>query len=703
MKKVQGRLLSSMNQTTSDKGGYLFLETAGGVHSPVMSGTSQADFYRPLRLPTVLIGDSRLGGISTTISSYESLHLRGYDVPSILLFDEKHKNHTLLSERLDSTFVAAIPPPPSPLHDPIQEERSMTAYYTRLDEHLLPVIRHLDEYHQARFDRLEQMAQKSRTVFWWPFTQHENVKQVTLIDSAHEDYFVTYSPKVSLPLSTSEPVFASASADLPTSTPTPAPTSAPLEAKTMFDSCASWWTQGLGHANPHLTLAAAHAAGRYGHVIFPESTHEPSLSLAEAVLEHDTWASRVFFSDNGSTAMEVSLKMAISAAAKRYHWTGKHTPIDILGIEGSYHGDTIGAMDTCSPNTYNDQVQWYQPRGHWLKPPSVHISKGKTYIRVPKEIAESDKEEKWEYNSLDAIYSGNEQRIANDSTLVRLYDKYITTELELLRIQGRQIGALLMEPVIMGAGGMIFVDPLFQHLLVNKVRYQGAKLLGYHHDSLSSQEKGAWRGLPVVFDEVFSGWYRLGRRSASEFLGVTPDIVSYAKTLTGGLLPLALTVTKESIYDVFLSKNKPDCLLHGHSYTAHPMGCAVAKESIQRLDQMASPTGAWSPFRESWNGSAVWSMWSRTVIDRLSHLHQVESVMSLGSVLAVELKDDKNKGYGSEISQSLVQKMRTDVFADGINLYARPLGNIVYLMTSQITTPERVRQCERILMECLEA
>lgn len=181
--------------------------------------------------------------------------------------------------------------------------------------------------------------------------------------------------------------------------------------------------------------------------------------------------------------------------------------------------------------------------------------------------------------------------------------------------------------------------------------------------------------------------------------------------MTGGLLPLALTVTKESIYDVFLSENKPDCLLHGHSYTAHPMGCAVAKTSIESLDTMAvEKTGAWAPFRDHWKGKSIWSMWNPETVDELSRLDCVESVMTLGSVLAVELKDDQTKGYGSAVSKSVIQNLRSGQFKNGIdgtfetgvNLFARPLGNIVYLMTSQITTKERVRQCEQALLDTLK-
>ncbi|KAG0173475.1 hypothetical protein DFQ28_007128 [Apophysomyces sp. BC1034] len=672
MEKTKQKILEYVRQ--AKQGGSLFLETAGGIHSPVMSGTSQADFYRPLRLPTLLVGDSQLGGISTTMTSYESLLVRGYDIPEILLFDnQKYRNHELMSRRLDKVDVTTVPAPPRPLEDPVHEATSMEKYYAQLDEHLLPVIERLDQKHEARFERLEQMAQKSRDIFWWPFTQHGNVKDVTVIDSAYNDHFVSYAKSTD---------------------------KGQVQPKEMFDSCASWWTQGLGHANPELTLAAAHAAGRYGHVIFPEATNETALGLAEKVLEKDTWASRVFFSDNGSTAMEVALKMAMRSAAKRYDWSNNVT-VDVLGVDGSYHGDTIGVMDACPPNVYNDQVQWYKPRGHWLKPPSVHVSQGRAYVRVPGEVLLKQPGQGHEvaYDSLGEIYSVDKRGVNRDLALAEVYKNYIRTELHHLRSQGRHIGALLMEPVIMGAGGMVFVDPLFQHLLVDVVRKEGASILGY-----SSKENSGWQGVPVIFDEVFSGWYRLGRRSAAEFLGVTPDIVAYAKTLTGGLLPLALTVTKQSIFNTFFSDSKPGCLLHGHSYTAHPMGCAVAKQSIETLDKLALPDSKWAPFRDQWKDSSVWSMWNRDTIDQLSHLERVESVMSLGSILAVELKDT-NKGYGSMISQSIIQRMRHGHFenAGGIQLFARPLGNIVYLMTSQITTPERVRQCEQILLECLQS
>lgn len=490
MSNVKAKFLDYVHQSRRVNGAYAFLETAGGIYSPVQSGTPQADFYRPLRLPSVLIGDGNLGGISTTMTSYESLLIRGYDIPSILLFHtDRYRNHEMIARQLekDNVLVCNAPAPPAPLQDPVKEQASMAKYYEQLDEYLLPVIKHLDLKHQERFERLEHMQQKSRDILWWPFTQHATVKETTVIDSAYQDYFVTYSRNKE----TGE-----------------------LVPNEMFDSCASWWTQGLGHANPRLALAAARAAGRYGHVMFPETSNEPALSLAEKVLAKDKWAQRVFFSDNGSTALEVALKMAMKATATRYNWA-HGSPVEVLGIEGGYHGDTIGAMDACPPNVYNEQVQWYQPRGHWLKPPSVHISKGQVFVKLPEEIKASKRQ--FNYDTLNIVYSVDKRGHERDTELSSIYRDYIRQELKTLQAQKRNIGALLMEPVIMGAGGMIFVDPLFQRVLVDTVREEGAELLGY-----KSAEKNpeGWQGLPVIFDEVFAGWYRLGRRSAADFLGV---------------------------------------------------------------------------------------------------------------------------------------------------------------------------------------
>jgi dethiobiotin synthetase/adenosylmethionine--8-amino-7-oxononanoate aminotransferase len=223
-----------------------------------------------------------------------------------------------------------------------------------------------------------------------------------------------------------------------------------------FDGSASWWTQGLGHGNPSLTLAAAYAASRYGHVMFAEAVHEPALALAEALLlgagGRNPRLTRVFFSDNGSTGAEVALKMGLRAARFRYGW-GAGEEIGVLGLRGGYHGDTIGAMDCSEPGTFNEKVEWYEGKGFWFDYPTVKCAGGKWAVCVPDELKEQLGVGR-EHTSLSEVFDvdGRERRGEG-----REYERYIVDRLKTLQAQGRKFGSLILEPVVLGAGGMILV------------------------------------------------------------------------------------------------------------------------------------------------------------------------------------------------------------------------------------------------------
>jgi dethiobiotin synthetase/adenosylmethionine--8-amino-7-oxononanoate aminotransferase len=197
-------------------------------------------------------------------------------------------------------------------------------------------------------------------------------------------------------------------------------------------------------------------------------------------------------------------------------------------------------------------------------------------------------------------------------------------------------------------------DPLFQHCLVQVVR-QSSRLFGA--TDTKPADSHTWTGLPVVFDEVFTGLYRLGRFSSASFLQVHPDISCHAKLLTGGLVPLCTTLASDSIYDAFLGSEKRDALLHGHSYTAHPVGCHVANTSLNTLldldrgtqwqgykDDWAEPTASTSSAAPEEQGLDVWSVWSKDFVQRISKRRDVESVVALGTVLAVSLHDKEGAG-----------------------------------------------------------
>jgi bifunctional dethiobiotin synthetase / adenosylmethionine---8-amino-7-oxononanoate aminotransferase len=322
------------------------VETAGGVLSPAPSGSAQADLYRPLRLPVILVGDYHLGGIGTTTSAYESLRMRGYDVLLHVIFMEpEYMNSEYLEDYFEDRDIPtlSLQRPPQPARDPEKDNDAMWSYYSNISS-LDKVHTHLNRLlssHQARLADLEGMAEEASHTIWYPFTQHKSIqsKDILTIDSAYEDKFDVYVNKETNG------------------------SRACLEPA--FDASASWWTQGLGHGNPQLALTAAYAAGRYGHVMFAGAINEPALDLVRRLLagHENPNLAKVFYSDNGSTGMEVAIKMALRAACDRYGWDHHKEDIEILGLKGSYHGDTIGTMDCSEPSTYNEKVEWYEPKG----------------------------------------------------------------------------------------------------------------------------------------------------------------------------------------------------------------------------------------------------------------------------------------------------------------------------------------------------
>ncbi|THH27391.1 hypothetical protein EUX98_g6795 [Antrodiella citrinella] len=679
---------------------HLYAETAGGVHSPSLTGTSQLDAYRPLFLPTILIGDSRLGGISATVSSYESLALRGYTVDAILLFrDNYYRNWEYLqgyfAER--NVHVVAFEAPPEKHSDPDINVRLTEQYYQKIvptsrEGDIFKLLSHLDDCHHQRLAELDSLPRRTLDSIWWPFVQHSHFtseKDVTIIDSASADTFSVYNGlKID-----------------------PSKGGSLLEPH--FDGSASWWTQGLGHAHPSLTLAAARAAGRYGHVMFPQATHLPALKLAERLVQSGPgqgWASRAFFSDDGSTGMEVAIKMALRAFAVResggMETRVKRRDLGVLGLKGSYHGDTIGAMDACEEGVYTSE--WHEAKGYWFDPPTVAIRKGQTVISLPSAIAaeSGDGADAIEAESLGWTYD-METRL--HTPLAGVYRSYIERTLRQLKQRSEcTLAALILEPIVMGAGGMIFVDPLYQRVLVDVVRAS---------DPTTSHPE-EWSGMPVIFDEVFVGFYRLGLQSTIPLLGVTPDISVHAKVLTGGLLPLAVTLASDSIFRAFYSEKKVDALLHGHSYTAYPVGCEVANESLKIIDNL-SRSDPWRDAKQNWGHKrdvsitdaekAIWSFWDHDFIDTLSNLDVVSEVMTLGTVLAIKIVDN-SAGYQSHSAEKVLSGIREAVDDGtpspisggapfGINF--RTLGDVAYFMLSLNTSPEVTRAVERRIMKAL--
>jgi dethiobiotin synthetase/adenosylmethionine--8-amino-7-oxononanoate aminotransferase len=394
--------------------------------------------YIPLRAPSLLVGDSRLGGISQTISAFESLRIRGYNVESVLLFrDDVYQNYLYLEDYFRKQYgipVTSLPGPPPKNDDVDRDADAMEKYYDgrATGEVTSQVLQTLDRNHQDRLADLDTMATRASKHIWYPFTQQSLVgpEDIMTIDSAHGDYFQA----LALPTTTSSP-------------------ETPL-LRSSFDASASWWTQGLGHSNPKLTMAAAYAAGRYGHVMFASAVHKPAMALAETLLAgmKNPRLQRVFYSDNGSTGTEVAVKMGLRAARKRYGWDTSQK-LGILGLKGAYHGDTMGAMDCAEPGIYNEKIEWYEGKGHWLDYPTVLCKDGEWTVSVADGLHETFGKDKT-YRSLGEIFDLQNREARGEQ---EGYETYIISVLQRLRAQGHRFGALMLEPIVLGAGGMQFV------------------------------------------------------------------------------------------------------------------------------------------------------------------------------------------------------------------------------------------------------
>lgn len=761
------------------EGAVAYVETAGGVHSPGPSGLSQSHLLRPLRMPTVLVGSAELGGISTTRSAFESLLVAGYDVEAVLLFPSPRYGNVeylrkfFAEEHNIPVFGLGGPndsntygPPPTRNIDSAADRAAMARFYQGLvagrtsesaeesADGVYGVVRHLRERHAARIRELGSMAQRTRDTCWWPFTQHQLTRtnaEVNVIDSAYGDFFSMLDQRPATNSSGGGGLL-----------------------QPVFDGSASWWTQCLGHAPQRLVTAAAHAAGRYGHVLFPNGTHEPALQLAEQLTGKNTaeaslqtnpgyaWADRVFFSDDGSTGMEVALKMALQASIARYAVRASSDKAaekakpgqqagyrggrpkqewEVLGLKGSYHGDTIGAMDACEPSVYSEAVHWYRGRGFWFDPPTVE-QRSAGSVTVSLQVADKDLAERMRthhlpnelkgaqgnvfertYSSMQEVYDVEARLKANDP-LVQFYTDSIRDTLRrLTKEEGRKFGALVLEPLVMGAGGMVFVDPLFQRVLIDTCR-ASQDLFSLTDPPLSSSTNVAaegWQGIPVIFDEVFAGLYRLGACTTASVLGTTPDISVLAKILTGGMVPMSVTLASSAIFDVFnRSDSKVDALLHGHSYTAHPIGCAVAIETLRAVEALKQSSD-WKKAQAQWQAGdkGVWSFWSKDAVEQLAALEGVDHAVAMGCVLKVAIKDSQG-GYTSTAAVDVLKKLRYGKSASQghpsvptqqpedeetlpYNVHARPLGNVIYLMSSLNTPPSVLRTSERVLHNALRS
>ena len=405
------------------------------------------------------------------------------------------------------------------------------------------------------------------------------------------------------------------------------------DGRQIIDGIGSWWTMIHGHNHPALMEAIRRQTEKLDHVIYSALTHEGALRLG-AILSEKTehHLPRVFYSDNGSTAVEIGLKMAYQYFTNR----GQFEKTKILSMEGAYHGDTMGTMSVGGRSIFH---KMYEP-----------LLFDTLYVKQP---------------VCSFRHLGTENEMTELEPAIQDLER-------VFRESGESLAAFIVEPLVQGASaGMHF--------------YPAAYLK-------KARELCDRYNVFLIADEVFTGFGRTGSFFAFQQAGVWPDIMALAKGLTGGVLPLAVTMATEKIYEGFLSADRTKTLFHGHSMTGSPLGVAAALASVEL-------------FRTENRMEDVNRLWIRHGyhLDRIRKGPLQEFIREtrfLGSLSVIELRPPEGTGgYTSEFGWKFMER----ALARGVLL--RPLGNSIYLAPPYVITDEELATVygvtEELLIEML--
>ena len=368
---------------------------------------------------------------------------------------------------------------------------------------------------------------------------------------------------------------------------------------TMIDAISSWWVTTHGHCHPRIMAAIAEQAQKLDQLIFAGWTHEPAETLAAGLTTiMPESLTRVFFSDSGSTSVEVALKMALG------YWAVRDEPRHkIVVMEHSYHGDTIGAMSVGARGVFN---RTYEPLLFDV-------------ARIPFPAAGA---EQATLDTLDALCR------AGDAA------------------------ALIVEPLILGAGGMLVYPP---HVLSRMHAICAA------------------HGVLFIADEVMTGWGRTGTLLACEQADIVPDILCLSKGLTGGALPLAVTMASEAVFQAHWSTDRARMFFHSSSYTANPIACAAACANLAIWRE--------EPVRDR---IATLAAMQAERLDALGRYCHFDNPRVLGTIAALDLKTGEQAGYLDTLAPRLM------AFFQARGVLLRPLGNTVYVMPPYCITQQQL-------------
>lgn len=360
------------------------------------------------------------------------------------------------------------------------------------------------------------------------------------------------------------------------------------DGKEYIDANSSWWVNVHGHAHPHIGKAISDQFNTIDHIVFAGVTHPKAVELAERIVEKSpSNLKKVFFSDNGSTAIEVGLKMAF-----QYFHNRDEPRTKVVALSGAYHGDTFGAMSVGQRGYFNAPFESFF----------------------------------FDVDYLDFPTNENKEAILSHAREL---------------FESNEVAILILEPLVQGAAGMRMYSPEILDELT---------AIAHEFGSL------------VIFDEVMTGFGRTGKLFAMDHCQNEPDIVAFSKGLTAGVMALGLTVASQEVYDAFLSEEKTKAFLHGHSFTANPIACAVAcasldifeeKETIENIDSLVK--------------------WGSEFSEELKTFSTVRNTRQSGTIVAFDIKTGEGDTYFSDIRERAY-----DYFLEhGVLL--RPLGNTLFV------------------------
>lgn len=355
-----------------------------------------------------------------------------------------------------------------------------------------------------------------------------------------------------------------------------------------IDANSSWWVNTHGHGHPHIGAAINEQFKAIDHIVFAGTTHPKAVELAERISKVlPDHLEKVFFSDNGSTAVEIALKMAVQ------YWHNKGEPRNrFLAMNGAYHGDTFGAMAVGQRGYFNA--------------PFEPLFFDADYIDFP------------DVNNHEEILERAEQLFVTNG-----------------------FAGMIVEPLAQGASGMRMYASEFLDRLTS---------LAHKH------------GVLVIFDEVMTGFGRTGKLFAMDHCENKPDLVALSKGLTAGVMALGLTVASDKIYEAFLGEETTKALLHGHSFTANPIACAVACANLDLFEK-----------KETWTGIENISAWNKEFASELHTFENVASVRQMGTILAFEIQTGEDSTYFSDI------KKEAYAYCLERGVLLRPLGNVLFI------------------------